>query len=231
MRVAVIGASGGIGAALVAELTSDGHSIYTVSRNNSASDASCDITDPSAVELLLEQMHASGFAPDCIIIASGIFEYDLVPTYRRSLLNKNFDVNFFGVLNIIDAALPYFRAAGNGHIIAISSIATLRPNKLSVGYPASKAALTSAMKGFDLAQRPHGIAFSVAQVGPTKTRMWEGGESFLAVSPEKVARDIAGLLRSRKAMIYTPFFSTLLARAAQLIPDRLYMSLRKILLG
>lgn len=231
MNVVVVGASGGIGTALVRQLSNDRHNLFTISHENTLSDAQCDISSPSAVRDTFEKMVRSGFAPDCVIIASGVFEDDLIPTYNRALLDKNFEVNFFGVLNVIDATLPYFFSAGKGHIIALSSIAALRPNKRGVGYPASKAALSIAIRGFDLALRPKGIAFSVVQVGPTRTRMWEGGDSFLTTSPEKIACAIARLIYSRKAFIYTPFLSTALARAAQLVPDRLYMSLREILLG
>lgn len=231
MNIAVVGASGGIGAALTHQLRSDGHRLFAVSQKSQQSDAQCDITDPTAVRYTFEKMQGAGFAPDCVIIASGVFKDDLLPAYDRALLDANFSVNFFGVLNVIDAVLPSFLAAGEGHVIALSSIAALRPNKRGVGYPASKAALTSAMRGFDLAFRPRGIAFSVVHLGPVRTAMWEGGDSFLAVSPEKIARAIASLVDSRKAMLYTPLLSTTLARLALCVPDRLYMALRKILLG
>ncbi|OGG40622.1 hypothetical protein A2118_02090 [Candidatus Kaiserbacteria bacterium GWA2_50_9] len=230
MNVVVVGSSGGIGGALVRQLEQRGHRLFTISRKSPLSDAQCDITDPSAVRGTFERMAEEGFAPECIIIASGIFEDDLIPHYDRALLDTNFAVNFFGALNVIDAALPYFLSAGNGHIIALSSIAALRPNKRGVGYPASKAALSLAMRGFDLAFRPKGIAFSVAYLGPVRTKMWEGG-SFLAATPEDVASRIAKLVSSRKTALYVPFLSTLLARLALFIPDRLYMALRKILLG
>ncbi|MDO8522609.1 MAG: SDR family oxidoreductase [bacterium] len=231
MNIVVVGASGGIGTALVRQLEQSGHRLFTISRKNPPSDARCDITDPSAVRSTFERIVGDGFAPECIIIASGVFEDDLVPTYDRALLDKNFAVNFFGALNVIDAILPYFLSVGKGHIIVLSSIAAWRPNKRGVGYPASKAALSLAMRGFDLAFRPKGIAFSVVHIGPTNTTMWEGGASFLVASKEKVARCIATLVSSRKATLYAPFFSTMLARATLLIPDRLYMALRKILLG
>jgi short-subunit dehydrogenase len=231
MNIVVVGASGGIGTALVRELQSNGHRLVTVSHKNTQTDVQCDITDPAAVHRVFEKVLSNGFAPECVIIASGVFEDDLIPTYNRVLLDKNFEVNLFGALNVIDTILPYFVSAGKGHIIAFSSIAALRPNKRGVGYPASKAALSLAMRGLDLAFRPKGIAFSVVQLGPIRTRMWEGGESFLAASPEKVARAIAVLVTSRKATLYTPFLSTTLARASLILPDRLYMSLRKILLG
>lgn len=232
MNIVVIGASGGIGAALVRHLQDDGgHRLFTISQKNTSCDARCDITDQSAVQSTFENMLSEGFTPECVIVASGVFEDDLIPAYNRALLDKNFEVNFFGVLNVIDAVLPHFLSMGKGQVIALSSIAALRPNKRGIGYPASKAALSLAMRGFDLAFRPKGIAFSVACIGPTRTNMWEGGSSFLVAPPEKIARCVATLIRSRKAMIYAPFLSTMAARIAVFIPDRLYMTVRKILLG
>lgn len=231
MNIVVIGASGGIGTALVRELRKNGHYLFTISRKDLSSDAQCDITDPVAVHRTFEKMLSEGFSPECVIIASGVFKDDLIPTYNRALLDKNLAVNFFGALNVIDAVLPYFLSTGRGHVIALSSTAALRPNKRGVGYPASKAALSLAMRGFDLAFRPKGVAFSTIYVGPTKTPMWEGGDSFLVATPEKVARHIAAVVSSRTAVAYVPFVSTTLARMSLLLPDRLYMVLRKILLG
>ncbi|HEY5383485.1 MAG TPA: SDR family NAD(P)-dependent oxidoreductase [Candidatus Paceibacterota bacterium] len=230
MNIVVFGASGGIGAALVRQLESGGHRVFSISLHNPLSRVHCDITDPSAVRSTFEKIIKEGFAPECVIIASGVFKDDLIPHYDRALLDKNFAVNFFGVLNVIDAILPYFISVGKGHVVALSSIAALRPNKRGVGYPASKAALSLAMRGFDLAFRSKGVAFSVAHVGPVNTALWDGGASFLVASPERVARDIATLVGSRKAALYTPFLSTTLARLASYIPDRLYMALRKTLL-
>lgn len=230
MNIVVVGASGGIGTALMRQLHDDGHNLFSISHRSDLSDAQCNITEQNAVCSTFEKILSGGFSPECIIVASGVFEDDLIPNYNRTLLNKNFDVNFFGVLNIVDAILPHFLSVGKGHIIALSSIAALRPNKRGIGYPASKAALSLAMRGFDLAFRHKGIAFSVVQVGPTRTNMWEGGESFLVTSPEKVAREISKLTNSRKTNLYTPFLSTILARVAQFVPDNLYMVLRRILL-
>jgi short-subunit dehydrogenase len=230
MNVLVVGATGGIGMALVRQLRIDGHDIVTVSEKNPSADMRCDITDSTAVTAAFEEIIASKFLPDCVIVASGVFEDDLIPEYNRRLLDRNFAVNFFGVLNLIDAALPHFIAEHKGHIIVLSSLAALRPNKRAIGYPASKAALSLAVRGFDLAFRPKGLVFSNVYVGPTRTSMWEGGHSFLTASPEKIARDIAALVKSRKATLYTPSTSTTLGRIALVIPDQFYMLLRKILL-
>jgi short-subunit dehydrogenase len=175
-------------------------------------------------------MH-EGFIPDCAILAAGVFENDLLPHYNRTLVDKNFSVNFFGALNVVDALLPVFLERGEGHVIALSSIAAFRPNARGVGYPASKAALSLAMRGFDMAYRLQGVAFSVAYIGPVKTRMWDGGNSFLAVSPKHIAGCISWLVHSRKSVAYMPFFSTALARLLLLIPDWLYVRLRKMFLG
>lgn len=230
MNIVVVGASGSIGTALVRQLQNDRHRLFCISHKNTLSDAQCDITDPSAVRSTFEKMLSEGFTPECIIVASGVFEDDLIPTYNRALLDKNFDINFFGVLNVIDAILPYFLSVGKGQVIALSSIAALRPNKRGIGYPASKAALTLAFRGFDQAFRSKGIAFSVVQTGPVRTPMWEGSDSFLVASPEKIAHAVTTLLTSRKAVLYTPFLSTTLARVLQIVPDRLYRALRGILL-
>ena len=94
MNIVVVGASGGIGTALVQQLKRDRHRLFTVSRESPQVDAQCDITDLSAVRNLFEKMASDGFSPDCVIVASGVFEDDLIPAYNRALLDKNFSVNF-----------------------------------------------------------------------------------------------------------------------------------------
>ena len=54
-----------------------------------------------------------------------------------------FDVNFFGTVNVNKAVLPFMRHQGNGHIINISSVAAVAHIPFQTFYSASKAAISS----------------------------------------------------------------------------------------
>ena len=54
-----------------------------------------------------------------------------------------FDVNFFGTVNVNKAVLPSMREAGKGHIINISSVAAVAHIPFQAFYSASKAAISS----------------------------------------------------------------------------------------
>ena len=54
-----------------------------------------------------------------------------------------FEVNFFGTVNVNKAALASMREAGKGHIINISSVAAVAHIPFQAFYSASKAAISS----------------------------------------------------------------------------------------
>ena len=82
---------------------------------------------------------------------------------------KQFDVNFFGTLSVIQAVLPHFRAQGKGQIINIGSVAGYIPIPFQSMYSAAKFAMESLTETLAMETKKFGIAVSLVEPGDTKT--------------------------------------------------------------
>lgn len=80
-----------------------------------------------------------------------------------------FDVNFFGPLDVIRAALPALRAQGHGHIINISSVGGRTSAPLIGLYSASKFALEGLSMGLAMELAPFGLKVTSIEPGAFAT--------------------------------------------------------------
>lgn len=151
MKAIVIGASGGIGAALCDALEARGTSVTRLSR---ASSPSIDLASDASIEAA-----AAAVAPDApydlVLVASGILHGDgLAPekTYRQldgPGLEQIFRVNAIGPALVARHFVPLLRPSGRAIFAALSArVGSIGDNRLGgwFGYRASKAALNQIVK-------------------------------------------------------------------------------------
>ncbi|KAI9099249.1 hypothetical protein DFS34DRAFT_616898 [Phlyctochytrium arcticum] len=93
-------------------------------------------------------------------------------------LQRQFDVNFFGVMSVTKAFLPLLRAS-RGRIINIGSAAGVVTAPTSGLYSASKAALMMATEALRMELRPFGIGVSAIAPGAIRSRAWDVGSNML----------------------------------------------------
>jgi NAD(P)-dependent dehydrogenase (short-subunit alcohol dehydrogenase family) len=80
-----------------------------------------------------------------------------------------FDINFFGLVRVTKAVLPYMRAAGSGRIINISSVLGLVPAPYMASYGATKHAIEGYSESVDHEVREHGIRVLLVEPAYTRT--------------------------------------------------------------
>jgi len=243
MNILITGASSGIGKSLAFYLVKSGHKVWGLARRgellaklkdelNSENFfySVCDVSVHDNVLKIAEEMKEKKFTLDVIILNAAIFPNDISPQYNHQLFEKTFAINFHGAMAFVGVFLGAFFRRGCGHFIAICSTTAFRPSDRGVGYPASKTALAMTFRGMNLAYHDKNVIFSTVYLGPVSTAMWEGKNSFLVSSADKVAAFIAKVMRTRKPTYYFPFFSTSLFRLSLFLPDRLYLKMTKTLL-
>jgi NAD(P)-dependent dehydrogenase (short-subunit alcohol dehydrogenase family) len=219
--VAITGAAGGLGRALVAAFAARGASVAAldVDETGLAKLAPeifalpCDITRPEACREAVAAVLARFGALDVLVNNAGLSHRSLVESTDADVLRSVMEVNFFGSLYATQAAL-HALAARRGAIVAVSSVAGFAPLVARAGYAASKHALHGlfdtlraelADRGVDvLIACPSFIATGIARVhlgadgglaqGP---RTIVGGE----LDPDDVAERIVTALERGKRLL------------------------------
>lgn len=145
MKVVVItGGSGGIGLALCREFCSRGDKVYSLSRNknteNPAVHITADVSDDVSVKAAFAQIEEDHI--DLLINNAGFGISGAIEFTEISEAEKQFQVNFFGGLRCVQAAIPLLRKC-RGRIINVSSAAAIFSIPFQAFYSASKAAVNS----------------------------------------------------------------------------------------
>ncbi|HEY53910.1 MAG TPA: SDR family oxidoreductase [Caldilineae bacterium] len=118
-----------------------------------------DVSDPDQCQALIERAVAQFGGVDVLInnagmVVSGRFEH-----LQPDDIERQFAVNFFGVVYCTRAALPYLKQS-QGVIVNISSVAGFLGTPTASAYSASKAALNSLGQSLRAELKPYGIGVS-----------------------------------------------------------------------
>lgn len=140
-----------------------------------------DVTDRDAVYAAVKQAHDRFDGLDVVVNNAGYGQFGLVEELSEDEARAQIETNLFGALWVTQAALPYLREQGSGHIIQVSSIGGISafPN---VGmYHASKWALEGISQSLSQEVADFGIKVSLVEPGGFSTD-W-GGSSARHATP------------------------------------------------
>ncbi|MBK4346097.1 SDR family oxidoreductase [Lacisediminihabitans changchengi] len=140
-----------------------------------------DVTDRDADFAAVAQAYGQFGRIDVVVNNAGYGQFGLIEEITEQEARAQFETNVFGALWVTQAALPFLREQGSGHIIQVSSIGGISafPN---IGiYNASKWAL----EGFSqaLAQEVEGFGVKVTLVEPGGFSTDWGGASAQVSEP------------------------------------------------
>src|ERR1700712_1946728 len=123
-----------------------------------------DVTDREADFAAVARAHDVFGSLDVVVNNAGYGQFGLIEELSEKDARDQLETNVFGALWITQAALPYLRAQGSGHIIQVSSIGGITAFPLVGIYHASKWAL----EGFSqaLAQEVAGFGIHVTLIEP-----------------------------------------------------------------
>lgn len=178
MHIVITGASRGIGQALAAHYTAQGHRVTATSRAGSDGLWPLDVTDPAAHERLATELNDSPV--DLLICNAGIYAdkgQSLDTGYAVPLWEEGFATNVTGVFLSVQALLPHLARASGGKIAIISSQmgSDTRAPGGSYIYRASKAAALNLGRNLASDLKPRGIAVGIYHPGWVQTGMGGAG--------------------------------------------------------
>ena len=133
-------------------------------------------------------------------------------------------VNVIGVVNSVAAVLPDMLKRGDGHLVAISSLASYRGMPKSGAYSASKAAVSTFFESLRVDLRRSGVAVTVIHPGFIRTPMTANRKKklpFLLEVDDAACRIIKAVERRARTYAF-PWQLASLARAIRHIPGAVY---------
>ena len=210
---AVTGAGGGLGRDIALGLAAKGYVVFgtamSVAEVQDLKDASggrvsltvCDMTKEESVKAWAADVSdATGDSGlDILINNAGILTPGPIEVLPLDAIRREFDVNVFGALSVINAFLPALRKA-RGRIVQVSTWTASVPLPFNGPSGASKAAMEVFAAVYRAELKPFGIDVVVAVAGNMRT----GGPAKTAAALTHVAGEMTPVQRE----LYGPPFTT-----------------------
>lgn len=149
----ITGASSGLGREWASAALERGDRVTAAARTLSACEelaasygdavlpVALDVQDRSAVFAAVARAHEHFGTLDVVVNCAGGGHYGAVEELTEAEARRLMDTNFFGALWVTQAALPFLRAQGSGHILMVSSVGGVMAGSSLGLYHASKWAL------------------------------------------------------------------------------------------
>ncbi|MET4014155.1 NAD(P)-dependent dehydrogenase (short-subunit alcohol dehydrogenase family) [Mucilaginibacter sp. UYP25] len=177
----VTGASKGLGLSLVKQLLNNGYNVAATSRSvtdlenavgksESFLPLAVNITDEKSVNDAISQTISLFGKIDVVVNNAGYGIIGALEELSDAEARANFDVNVFGSLNVIRAAMPHLRRQQSGHVFNISSIGGFSGNYPGFGiYCATKFAVQGFTESLAAEVKSFGIKATIVSPGYFRT--------------------------------------------------------------
>jgi short-subunit dehydrogenase len=231
-KAIIVGATSGIGRELAKKLSTYGYIVGVTGRRQSLLEElkkeftsqifikQMDISKKEALsglENLIDEMNGV----DLIVISAGTGS--LEPNLPWSKEKETIETNVLGFTAIANIAYHHFSKKGSGHLVGISSIASIRGGE-APAYNASKAFVVNYLQGlrYLVYKNKKDITITDIQPGFVDTAMAQGEGLFWVASPKKAVAQIFTAIKKKKNHVYITKRWRLIAWGLKILPDFIY---------
>ena len=233
----LVGASSGIGEATAAALHAAGARVFVSARNAaslaqfveahpSAVSVPLDASDPAAVKTAAQTVLQAG-PVDLVMYCAGYYKPVRADKFDLSEMLKHQQVNYLGLLYVLDAVLPHFLQRQAGHISIVSSVAGYRGLPKSLAYGPTKAALINLAETLYVDLKASGVGVSVINPGFVKTPATAQNDFTMPglVTAAEAATEILAGWRKGSFEIHFPKRFTLWMKTLRILPYAAYFAI------
>ncbi len=238
-NVWLIGASSGIGAAMVPLLVAEGarlaissrgaDALHELARRYARPDAAIavkplDVTDRAAIESAAAELLAEWGRIDVLIYNAGVWSPIDVERFDVDAFERQIAVNYTGMVRAVGAVLPGMVERRAGEIVGVASLSAYGAFPHAEAYGSTKAAVNYFLQALRLDAAKYGIGVTTVNPGFVKTQLTEENDfpmPFL-MEPEAAAKEIVEGLRSGAAEIHFPLRLSLPLKLATALPRPIY---------
>ena len=186
--VMVVGATGGIGAAVAEAFAAEGASLALVGRDDArlaalaealktydvASAAfTCDLIDPARPAAVVHEAEARFGRIDVLVNCAGNAKRGALDDVTDADFESTLQVKLLGPVRLVRAALPGMRERGFGRIVMVGGLNGRNPTGQAVVGGAVNAGAANVARQLAKANAAHGITVNVVDPHHTRTRRWE----------------------------------------------------------
>ena len=184
-HILVVGASSGIGKQTAVTLSRVGAKLSLVARSEDKLKETlqvlegeghdyfvADVSDVSAIELLVKQVIAKDGPLDGVVYSAGVGTALPLMQSKPDKVQSTFNVNFFGFFEVIRQVSRKGRFYPGMRIVGVSSCASLRGDKSKAIYSSSKAAMDSAVRCMAKELADKGICINTVAPSMTATELY-----------------------------------------------------------
>lgn len=226
----VFGATSGIGKALTELLIKDNYKVAVTGRRlekleeikekypNQIVVKQNDIQQVDEVEKVFDEIIEEFKTIDLIIQSSGVGFVNSELAWDKE--NETIQTNVVGVTKLYDLAYNLFRKQEFGHLVGISSIASLRGNRAAPAYFASKAYQKAYLESLYIKTKTaKNVCITDIRPGFVDTAMALGDGIFWMVPLEKATKQIYSAIKKKKRVAYISKRWRLIAWVLKLVPS------------
>lgn len=242
-KAIVVGASSGVGAALVRRLAVQGYDIAAIARREpellALRDAVeetlprarvlpyvHDVTDFDEVPGLFDQIVRDLGGLDLVVYAAGVQPAVGLSEYDFSKDQTTIETNLLGAIAWLNPTAERFERARAGRIVGLGSIAGDRGRVASPVYNTSKAALDTYLEALRNRLSRHGVKVTTVKLGFVDTRLLENAaRTFWVISPDEAAAGIYAASQQHKQVVYIPGRWRLVSTIIQAVPSTIFRRL------
>lgn len=240
-RAVVVGASSGIGAALVRRMAREGFEIAAVARDEARLGRLCeevgaagpgrarpfvhDVTQAASVRETFDRVVEELGGIDVIVYSSGV-----MPAVGEDVFDPDTDrhiveVNVIGAMAWLDLAAERFQAQRSGTLVGIGSVAGERGRRGNPAYCASKAALHTFLESLRNRLSRYGVRVITIKPGPVDTPMTAAAPKPMAISAEQAADAIYDAIARGREIVYVPWRWAAIMAVVRSIPSAVFRHL------
>jgi len=180
----ITGASSGIGAELALQLAAQKAKLILTARNENAlqtvqqkclqltsycnivlADLSKEVETEKAVAKALEQFGKI----DIVFLNAGVTQRSLASETESHVYRSLMEINYFAPVTITQKLFSHFKEQGNGHFVAIGSMAGLMGFPYRSGYAAAKHALKGYFETLQTENNVPGVYYTIVSPGRINT--------------------------------------------------------------
>lgn len=212
-NIVITGANNGIGLALTKSLLEMGDHVAALDlslESLAQTDLNllpfvCDATDPERVQAVIGEIIRQWGGVDILINNACLALFTLFDERTLGDIRREFEVNYFGYLNLIRAILPVMKKQGHGVVHNFSSGVGFTGMPGMTGYTSTKGAIEALTRTHALEYTAQGIVFNVMHppLTHTKSAAGFGVPPEMMADPEVVGRELAKLVGKTRPMLAT----------------------------